>query len=98
MKSRNTISGRAAMLILFIVATVGVCMILYEYSRPGRNWPVVRGWWLRATLFNGFQVFSVWLAGVAWDGWLLRHRFFSLAWLGTYGGALLGYFAITFVF
>ena len=86
------------MLILLIVATVGICMITYEYSRPGRNWPVVRGWWLRAILFNSFQVFSVWFAGVAWDGWLVRHRFFSSGRLGTYGQALLGYFAITFVF
>jgi sterol desaturase/sphingolipid hydroxylase (fatty acid hydroxylase superfamily) len=86
------------MLILLIVATVGLCMIIYEYSRPGRNLPAVRGWWLRAILFNGFQVFSVWFAGVAWDGWLVRHRFFSSASLGTYGEAFLGYFAITFVF
>ena len=35
------------MLILLIVATVGTCMIFYEYSRPGRNWPIVRGWWAR---------------------------------------------------
>jgi len=35
---------------------------------------------------------------VAWDGWLVRHRFFSSASLGTYGEAFLGYFAITFVF
>ena len=86
------------MFILLIVSTVGIAMILYEYSRPGRNWPAVQGWWLRAVLFNSFQVFSVWFAGVAWDGWLVRHRFFSSARLGTYGEALLGYFATTFVF
>jgi len=86
------------MLILLIVATVGIAMIVYEYSRPGRNWPAVRGWWLRAILFNSFQVFSVWFAGVAWDSWLVRHRFFSSGLLGIYGEALLGYFATTFVF
>jgi sterol desaturase/sphingolipid hydroxylase (fatty acid hydroxylase superfamily) len=86
------------MFILLIISTVGIAMILYEYSRPGRNWPAVQGWWLRAILFNSFQVFSVWFAGVAWDGWLVQHRLFSLARLGTYGGALLGYFVTTFAF
>jgi sterol desaturase/sphingolipid hydroxylase (fatty acid hydroxylase superfamily) len=86
------------MFILLIVATVGVCMMIYEYSRPGRNWPAVRGWWLRAILFNSFQVCSVWLAGIVWDHWLAQHRLFSSARLGASGGALLGYFAITFVF
>jgi len=86
------------MLILWIVATVGICMISYEYTRPGRNWPAVRGWWVHAILFNGFQVFAVWFAGVAWDHCLARHRFWSSAGLGTAGGAFLGYFAITFVF
>lgn len=73
-------------------------MISYEYTRPGRNWPAVRGWWVRATLFNGFQVFAVWFAGVAWDNWLARHRLWSSAWLGGAGEAFLGYFVITFVF
>jgi sterol desaturase/sphingolipid hydroxylase (fatty acid hydroxylase superfamily) len=86
------------LLILFIVATVGICMIAYEYSRPGRDWPVVRGWWFRAIFFNAFQIFSVWFAGVAWDNWLIRHRLWSAARLGTYAEAFLGYFAITFVF
>src|SRR6516225_3491002 len=42
------------MFILLIVSAVGIAMILYEYSRPGRNWPAVRAWWLRATLFKFF--------------------------------------------
>lgn len=82
------------MLILLIVASTGVCMMVYEYSRPGPNWPAVRGWRLRAILHNSFQVFCVWLAGIVLDGWLERHRFFSSARLGTFGGALFGYFAI----
>ncbi len=86
------------MLIFATVFVAGVCMIAYEYTRPGRHWPQVRGWWLRALLFNGFQVFSVWLAGSVWDGWLVRHRLWSASGLGTTGGAILGYFAITFVF
>ena len=86
------------MVVLSIVATAALGMIVYECFRPGRKWPAVRGWWFRAVLLNSFQVFSVWFAGTAWDGWLVRHRFFSSARLGSLGGALLGYFTITFVF
>jgi len=88
----------APMIVFLVVLAIGLCMIAYEYTRPGRNWPKVRTWWFRAILFNAFQVFSVWFAGIAWDGWMVKHRLWSASWLGTTVGALLGYFAITFVF
>ena len=61
------------------VATVAVVMMVVEALRPGRRWPQVRGWWLRAIALNAVQVGSVFLAGATCDGWMAgrspgRHR------------------------
>ena len=82
---------------IFVIATAGV-MVLFELLHKGRSWPRVPGWWLRAALLNGAQGASVYLAGVSYDGWLLRYRPWSADGLGTLGGALLGYLAITFIY
>jgi sterol desaturase/sphingolipid hydroxylase (fatty acid hydroxylase superfamily) len=73
-------------------------MFAVERIAPGRNWPEVPGWWARALAFNGAQVGSVYLAGVAWDGFMLRHRPWSLDELGPTVGGVLGYLVITFVY
>jgi sterol desaturase/sphingolipid hydroxylase (fatty acid hydroxylase superfamily) len=86
------------MFIPLVVLGVGVVMFVSEVAQPGRSWPQVRGWWLRAALFNGIQAGMVFLAGVAWDGWMMRHRLWSADGLGVAGGAVSGYLAITFVF
>ena len=86
------------MLIPLIVAAAAALMIACEAARPGRPWPKVAGWWLRAALLNGAQVGMVFLAGVAWDGWMVRHRPWSADGLGMAGGALVGYLVITFIY
>ncbi|OAI51211.1 hypothetical protein AYO44_17180 [Planctomycetaceae bacterium SCGC AG-212-F19] len=73
-------------------------MMLCELARPGRAWPQVAGWWLRALALNAFQVGMVFVAGLVWDGWMVQHRFWSADALGTVGGALVGYVALTFVY
>jgi len=86
------------MIIFWIVLGAAVLMIIIERKSAGRSWPQVRGWWFRAILLNGFQVGAVWLAGAAWNGWMSRHRFWTADKLGTWGGALLGYVVITFLY
>ncbi len=88
----------AGMAIPLIVLGVAAVMILCELLHPGRSWPQVRGWWTRALLLNGVQVGSVVLAGAAWDGWMVRHRPWSLDTLGDVWGGVVGYLAITFVY
>ncbi|MFN0119704.1 MAG: sterol desaturase family protein [Blastocatellia bacterium] len=86
---------------MFIPLVVIVCaliLIAVECLAPGRQWPVVRGWWARVALLNAGQAAVVWLAGVVWDGWMLRNRPWSADGLGDAGGALPGYFVITFVY
>src|SRR5581483_5372693 len=90
--------GPASMSTALIVLGVAAVMIGCELARPGRKWPQVAGWWARAALLNAVQVGTVFLAGVAWDGWMVRHRPWSADALGTVGGALVGYLAITFVY
>ncbi|MGH7307527.1 MAG: sterol desaturase family protein [Candidatus Rokuibacteriota bacterium] len=82
---------------LVVVCVAGV-MIVCERMRPGRSWPQVAGWWVRALALNAAQVGAVFLAGVAWDGWMLSHRPWSADSLGAVPGALLGYVVITFVY
>jgi sterol desaturase/sphingolipid hydroxylase (fatty acid hydroxylase superfamily) len=86
------------MIIFWIVLAAAVLMIIIERKYAGRSWPQVRGWWARAVLLNGFQVGAVWLAGVAWNGWMSRHRPWSADKLGTWGGAFVGYIVITFLY
>ena len=81
-----------------IVLAAAVVMIGVEALRPGRGFPRVRGWWPRALLLNGLQAATVFVAGVAWDGWMLEQRPWSADGLGLVGGAAVGYVAITFVY
>jgi len=85
-------------LIPAIVAAVAVVMILVELLRPGRAWPRVAGWWARAILLNACQAATVYLAGVAWDGWMVRMRPWPADGLGTAGGAVAGYVIHSFVY
>ena len=62
------------MIIPLIVFIAALLMIGCEITRPGRSWPQVAGWWLRAALLNGIQVGVVFVAGLVWDGWMVRHR------------------------
>lgn len=86
------------MLISLIVLSTAIVMIMVEVLRPGRAWPQVVGWWLRAAFLNGVQAAMVFAAGEAWDSWMLQNRPWSAEGLGTTGGAIVGYLAITFVY
>jgi sterol desaturase/sphingolipid hydroxylase (fatty acid hydroxylase superfamily) len=86
------------MFIPLIVGGVALVMIACEATCPGRSWPHVAGWWLRALILNGVQVGMVFVAGHVWDGWMQRHRLWSADALGVSGGALAGYVVITFVY
>jgi sterol desaturase/sphingolipid hydroxylase (fatty acid hydroxylase superfamily) len=84
--------------IALLVLVVGFVMMGVEAWRPGQMWPRVAGWWARAIALNGVQVAAVFLAGKAWNGWMLRHRSWSAEGLGVVAGGILGYLAITFVY
>lgn len=94
----NIFRAENGLIIFWIVLGTGLFMMLVEHAAPGRDWPTVRGWRFRAILLNAVQVGAVWLAGVAWNGRMYRHRLWSVDELGTMGGALLGYFVLTFVY
>lgn len=85
-------------MIPLVVIALGLVMIGVELASPARDWPQVAGWWWRALLFNGIQVGAVYLAGVAWDGWMVDHRPWSLDALGPTLGGVVGYLVLTFVY
>jgi sterol desaturase/sphingolipid hydroxylase (fatty acid hydroxylase superfamily) len=84
--------------VILIAVAAATLMMLVERARPGRSFPDVSGWWLRALAFNALQLAIVFAAGELWDDWLRAHRPWSAERLGVAGGALVGYFAITFVY
>lgn len=86
------------MIVPVIVLVAALFMMAIEFLRPGRSWPKVGGWWVRAILLNVAQIAVVLLAGWLWERWMCDHRLWSAEALGTTGGALLGYFVITFVY
>ena len=85
-------------MILVTVCTLAVLMVLVERLAGARPWPVVRGWWPRALLLNGFQFGIAWLAGNTWEQWMGDFRPWSLEGLGLPLQTGLGYLAITFVY
>lgn len=85
-------------MIVWFVVCAAIVMMVVEARSPGRSFPKVRGWWLRALALNGVQVVVVLTAGRLWDGWLREHRPWSADRLGVELGAFLGYVAITFVY
>jgi sterol desaturase/sphingolipid hydroxylase (fatty acid hydroxylase superfamily) len=86
------------MSVTLLVTAVAVVMMLVEALRPGRRWPQVRGWWLRAIALNAVQVASVFLAGATYDRWMAGRRLWAAPQLGAATGAIVGYVAITFVY
>jgi len=84
--------------VTLVVTAVAIAMMAVEALRPGRRWPQVRGWWLRAALLNGAQVASVFLAGATYDRWMAGHRPWAPPAAGTAAGAVIGYLALTFVY
>jgi sterol desaturase/sphingolipid hydroxylase (fatty acid hydroxylase superfamily) len=81
-----------------VVASIGETMLAVERFAGGRRWPSVRGWWPRAVALNAVQAGSTYVAGVAYDGWMLQVRPWSADWLGVVGGGLVGYVVLTFVY
>ena len=82
---------------VFVLVTA-LAMMIVERVWTGRRWPAVHGWLLRAVLLNSIQGASVYIAGVSYDGWMLRHRPWSADGLGVLGGAAVGYFSVTFIY
>lgn len=80
------------------VAVIGFAMLAVERIRPGREFPHVRGWLARAIWINTVQVGIIVGAGLIWNRWMGLHRVWCANNLGTFGGAAVGYFAITFVY
>jgi len=73
-------------------------MILWELRVTARPWPRVAGWWGRALLLNGVQLAVAWTAGHTWERWGAGLRPWSADGMGTAGGAVVGYVAVTFVY
>lgn len=86
------------MIAVAVVASLAAIMILVELIAPARIWPAVSRWWPRAIAVNAVQVGFVFVAGVTWDRWFPGYRLWDASVLGTWPGALLGYFVITFVY
>lgn len=84
--------------VIFVFITALV-MMLVEFLKPGRRWEKTAGWWIRAIALNLFQVISVFIAAVTWDKWFNGASLWNAElYLGKTGGAIFGYFVITFIY
>ncbi len=81
-----------------MVLGIGIGMLVVERLIPGRRWPQVHRWYVRAILLNAGQASAVLLAGLTWDVWFPQLRLWDLGPLGIFGGAFVGYLVITFVY
>jgi len=85
------------MFVTIVVLALALLMMVIERMRPGRDWPTVKGWWVRAIAISIVQVGIVFLAGWGWDRWMIGRSLWSLESLGTYLGAAVGYIVMTFI-
>ena len=86
------------MIVSLIVLAFAAVMMAIEKMSPGRNWPMVAGWWWRVLLLNVMQAATIWIAGMAWKKWTNDQRAWASDHWGTLGSALFGYLVITFVY
>jgi sterol desaturase/sphingolipid hydroxylase (fatty acid hydroxylase superfamily) len=73
-------------------------MFIFERGHPGRKWPVVVGWWMRAAALNLVQFIGVLAAGFGWNSWMSHHSLVSIQSIGVPLSAVAGYLIITFAF
>lgn len=85
-------------MILAVIVAAATLMIACELAVNARPWPQVAGWWGRALLLNGVQLTLAWVAAHTWELGMADWRPWSADSLGTTGGALVGYFVITFIY
>lgn len=78
-------------MIVLIVAGIAFVLMGIEHLWPGRRWPHATGWWARAIAVNGFQIGSVFLAGIAWERWFRGPHLVSLSSLGRPAELVIGY-------
>lgn len=81
-----------------VVIGAGLLMMLVEWRQPGRVLPEVSGWWARAVVANVLQLGVVAIATLTWDRAFAESRLLNADDLGPFGGALVGYLVITFVY
>ncbi|HET7395430.1 MAG TPA: hypothetical protein VFK12_03225 [Gammaproteobacteria bacterium] len=86
------------LIVILITATVDCLMLLIESRFPGRNWPVIRTWLLRALAFDTVQGSVIFMSGLTWNHWLARYSLLHLATGHLWLDAAITYLAITFVF
>ena len=86
------------MSMVVVVLLAALLMLAVERIAPGQPLPRVPHWLARAIALNSVQVAMVFVSGVTWDRWFPGHSLVDASGLGTAGGALLGYLAITFVY
>lgn len=86
------------MSVVLVVLAVAIAMLVVERLFPGRRFPKVPGWPLRAISLNAVQVGIVFVGGATWDRWFPGKSLWDASALGTAGGALLGYVVITFIY
>jgi sterol desaturase/sphingolipid hydroxylase (fatty acid hydroxylase superfamily) len=85
--------------VVAIVFGVAFVMMIIEALRPGRTWKKVSGWWARAVFLNLIQVASVFVGAYTWDAWFAGGSLWQAEQtFGVTGGAVLGYFVITFIY
>src|SRR5262245_11572893 len=73
-------------------------MMGVELVRPGRSFPKVANWYLRALAFNGVQAVSLFTVGAMADRFFSERGSALLAGLGPVSGAVVGYVIHSFVY
>lgn len=85
-------------IVIFIVTLAGMLMLMFERRLPGRAWPTVRTWVVRALAVNAIQAGVIFVSGLSWNRWLAEYSLLHVVTGSVWLDAALAYFVITFVF
>lgn len=86
------------MLVAGVVVLVALAMVGIELLQPGRAFPEVAKWHVRALAFNGVQGLSLFTVGTLADRFFSERGTTLLHGLGPVSGALMGYVVHSFVY
>ncbi|NQX92318.1 MAG: sterol desaturase family protein [Flavobacteriales bacterium] len=84
---------------IYVVAAIGLALIVLERIVPDQKLPHVKGWWTRVIIVNDIQLGVVLIGMISWDKWFQKASLFELSeHVGPVLGGFISYFIITFVF
>ncbi len=85
-------------ILISIMGFLFLAVFLAEKIIPNVDLPMVKNWYFRAFVFNGFQALSAFFGVYLWDNFFATNNLFDLSGLNIFLQVLIGYLLVTFIY